>query len=411
MKIILLLAVFCFELFALDINQAVQLALKNNHQLKKEKYVYEESEANKNVTRASFLPLINLGYTYNNRDKVAPTQTKEDSTFAATISYNLFNGFSDVNFYKSSSLGVAYNKLTYDATKYDIVLDTQTDYVNFLVAKSELATKKDALVLFQKQYLDAKNQFEQGIIAKNDKLQVEVEMLQAQQDVQDARSALKVARLTLGNAISTNLDGLKVSGKLVFDESKVYNNFDYKSRDEIKALSMLMSSYKSYRRAVQGDFLPKVDISNTTAKSGTNKSLGNVPVGYPSTQNTTTLQISWNLFNGGRDMSNALAYEKKAQQTSEQLEDTKQNIILQYKSAKYKLKVAKLNLATATLALRQAKINYSIMNNKFKEGLIKSTDLIDANYLLTKAKDSYNKAYYDKYLTLVTLDRITQQGL
>ena len=54
----------------------------------------------------------------------------------------------------------------------------------------------------------------------------------------------------------------------------------------------------------------------------------------------------------------------------------------------------------------QATENYEIVKNRFNEGIATTTDLTDANYLLTQSKQGYNKAYFDKYLAIATLDRI-----
>ena len=76
---------------------------------------------------------------------------------------------------------------------------------------------------------------------------------------------------------------------------------------------------------------------------------------------------------------------------------TKLDIKLQYENAKSNLQVSSENLETSKLALLQAQENYAIVKNIFLEGIATSTDLTDANYLLTQAKQGYNRAYFDKY--------------
>ena len=80
-------------------------------------------------------------------------------------------------------------------------------------------------------------------------------------------------------------------------------------------------------------------------------------------------------------------------------------------NAKSNLKVANENLETSKLALLQANENYAIVKNRFDEGISTSTDLTDANYLLTQAKQGYNRAYFDKYLAISTLDRIFEKDI
>ena len=91
-----------------------------------------------------------------------------------------------------------------------------------------------------------------------------------------------------------------------------------------------------------------------------------------------------------------------------QLEDLRQEINLQYQNANEQLEVSKLNLKTATKALETSKLNYDIVVNKVQEGLASNKDLIDANYLLTQSKQNYFSAYFTRYLSIATLQRVLE---
>ncbi|MEZ4694476.1 MAG: TolC family protein [Aliarcobacter sp.] len=115
------------------------------------------------------------------------------------------------------------------------------------------------------------------------------------------------------------------------------------------------------------------------------------------------------MFNGGYDDSMVTIYKTKYLSANSLLSKTKLEIKLQYENAKSNLEVALQNLETSKLALLQAQENYEIVKNRFDEGISTTTDLTDANYLLTQAKQGFNKAYFDKYLAISTLDRIFEK--
>ena len=96
-------------------------------------------------------------------------------------------------------------------------------------------------------------------------------------------------------------------------------------------------------------------------------------------------------------------------QTKEALEDLKLSIKLQYEQAIEEFDVSQLNFETAKVSLEQSNENYKIVNNRFKEGLSSSTDLINANFLLSSAKQSFDNAYYDRFLAKASLDRIFEK--
>ena len=96
-------------------------------------------------------------------------------------------------------------------------------------------------------------------------------------------------------------------------------------------------------------------------------------------------------------------------QYKEELEGLKLSIQLQYEKAVEEFDVSKLNYETAKVSLAQSEENYKIVNNRFKEGLSTTTDLINANYLLTSAKQSFDNAYYDRFLAKAALDRVFEK--
>ena len=122
-----------------------------------------------------------------------------------------------------------------------------------------------------------------------------------------------------------------------------------------------------------------------------------------------SLSASWNLYNGGLDEVKGNIYRTRYLKAKTQLVKTKLDIKLQFENASSNLEVAIENFNTATLSQEQAKENYKIIKNRFNEGISTSTDLTDANYLLTQAKQNLNRAYFDKFLAISTLDRIFEK--
>ncbi|RXJ60600.1 TolC family protein [Candidatus Marinarcus aquaticus] len=395
--------------YAIDLKQSIDIALNQNYDIKEQQYVKEEKNANNNAAFAPFLPSVDLAYSFERRDETIVNQSKEDSVGSATVSYNLFNGFSDIFSLLSSNYVYKSSKYTYEATKQDIILQTKQAYITVLKQQKNLVTKEDALKLFNKQYEDARNKFDQGLIARNDLLEVEVQMLQAKQEVIRAKKELKVARLSLNNILS---NALKTDEKL---EELQYEELQYNTtkedfinkRSEVAALKMLMDSYNAQENSDAGAFLPSIDASFGYYEYGDDRHIDGKE-GYPENQEIAKVTASWNLFSGGKDINTVIATHKKKKQVYAQLEKLKLQIQLQYEQALEELEVAKLNYETAQVALEQAKINYDIVNNRFEQGVSKSSDLIDANFLLSQAKQNFYSAYYDKFLAVATLQRVME---
>ena len=393
------------NIFAIDINQAIDTAIQNNYNLKQQQYKLDESELNLDSSYSGFQPKLDLNYNYNNRNKLIAGQIKKDSTVSAIVSYNLFNGFMDKYNIDSSENLYESSKLTYEASKQDLTLNVKNKYINYLLKQKNSQTFEEALKLYKKQYEDSSNFFAQGLIAQNELLEVEVQMLQATQELQNAKTNEKISRHELENVLGTKLtdelESIDLKNDISFDKTNIEN------RSELKALELVSQSYINLAKANQGGYYPSINASFSMNKYGEDASPSD-RTGYPDSQNIGTINVNWNLYNGNSDNTKVMINRKKAAQYMMQLKDLKQQIELQYENAKEQLEVSKLNLKTANKALETSKLNYEIVVNKVQEGLSSNKDLIDANYLLTKSKQNYFSAYYNRYLAIATLQRVLE---
>ncbi|MDC0932835.1 TolC family protein [Arcobacteraceae bacterium] len=406
-KIISLSLITCVNLFAIDINQAIDTAIENNYSLKQQQYILDESGLNLDSSYSGYKPKLDLNYTFNNRNKLVSGQIKKDSSVTATISYNLFNGFMDKYNIDAKENLFASSKLTYEASKQDLILEVKSKYINYLLSQKTTQTANEAVKLYEKQYNDSSNFFDQGLIAKNELLEVEVQMLQATQNLQNAKADEKISKYELENKLGSKI--LDEVESIELDESISFEKSNIENRSELKALELVSNSYTNIAKANQSGYMPSVDASFSVNKYGESVSPTN-RTDYPSSQNVGTIELNWNLYNGNSDNTAVMINRKKAKQYKMQLEDLKQEINLQYQNANEQLEVSKLNLKTATKALETSKLNYEIVLDKVQEGLSSNKDLIDANYLLTQSKQNYFSAYYNRYLAIATLQRVLEKS-
>lgn len=399
-------SLFAISSNAIDLDAAISMALHKNPDLLVQYANLEESKQNIQLTKSSFNPKLDLSYGYNKRNRVIGTQTEEDGTLSTIISYNLFNGFKDLSNNQSAKFLSKASMYSLEALKNDIALNTKKAYINVLDKINALETFESEYELFNKQLNDAKNRYEQGLLARNDLLQVQVNMSNAKQNVVKAKSDVKISKIKLSNIIggidlsNENFEKLKDTNLnlLIDDLTKL------EDRSEIKALKMNIESLKKQQTATKGSYLPTLNASFSHNRYYEDLSFNET--NGVNNQNIAGLNASWNLYNGGKDKTQLAIYNTQISKIKAQLVKTRLDIQLQYEDAKLNLEVAKDNYETAALALEQAKENYNIVKNRFAEGISTSTDLTDANFLLTSAKQRYSRAYFDKYLSIATLHRV-----
>ncbi|MGB5791434.1 TolC family protein [Poseidonibacter sp.] len=404
LAISLVASIFTTNVPALTIEESGQIALKENLNIQSKNYDYLESIENISSTNSTLLPKVDLSYSYNDRDEVNSGQVDTDATLSEKISYNLFNGFKDIADKNSAKFLSKSSNFSLNALKQDIILDTKIAYINYLDKQNALDTYISAYKLFQEQYEDSKNRYNQGLIAKNDLLQVQVNMSSAKQNVVKAKGDVRIAKYNLSNI----LGGKDLSNEAIekLDEKKlVIKKYDEKAlenRSEIQALKMNIEAIKEQTKSSRSAYYPKINASLSHNKYYED-------INTNEDQNIASLSASWNLFNGGFDKSKTTIYKTRLLKAKAQLVKTNLDIKLQFENANSDLEVAIDNLQTAVLSLELALENYDIVKNRFSEGVSTSTDLSDANFLLTQARQNHNRAYFDKFLALSTLDRVIEK--
>ncbi len=409
LKTTLTIALFSTSSYALNLDEAIKIALENNYDLQNKNIEVSQQIDNVNISKSSFLPKIDLSYGYSNIDKPTSSQYNDSGTLSTTISYNLFNGLKDISNLDIANLDLKSTQYYKESLKFDTILNVKNAYVKYLNMQNTKDTFEVQYKLFKKQFEDSKVRYEQGLLAKNDLLQVQVNMSNALQNLTNAKANVEISKLELSNI----LGGKDLSNETIekLDESKLDNfkieNQTIENRSELKALNLNLEALNKNEVVLNSSFYPKVDGSFSHKNYYENSAFGRYDSGVDE-QSVASINLSWNIYNGNSDKTKKLINKKEIVKLQNSIKKTKLQLNLQLQTAKLNYEVAKANYETATLSLDQAKENYNIVRNRFDEGVSSSTDLIDANYLLTQGKQNYYKAFFDKYMSLETLKRVLE---
>lgn len=398
------------SLQALNIDEAVQIALKNNQDMLNKNLDVDISKKNKSIAKSSFLPKVDISYNYYNYNKLTSSQSYDETgTLSSAISYNLFNGFKDISNYEIANLDFKSSKLYLKSLKFDTILNVKIAYVNYLNASNTKDTFEAQYELFKKQVEDSTAKYEQGLLARNDLLQVQVNMSNSLQNLVKAKANVQIASLELSNILGgydlSNETIEKLSPTAIKDFKVANTSID--NRSELKALTYSLEALEKNNTVINSAFYPKIDGSFSKNNYYADSAFGRYDSGVDE-QNIASVSLSWNLFNGNSDITQRIVNKKEILKLNNSIKKTKLELSLQLQKAKLDYEVANTNFKTASLSLKQAKENYNIVKNRFNEGVSSSTDLIDANYLLTQGKQNYFKAYFDKYISIETLKRVLE---
>lgn len=406
----LLLALLVSSSFALTIDEAIQIALDKNFALQEQKELLNESKENISLKKAPFLPIIDLTHSYGEKDKTANFQLKKDHSSSATISYNLFKGFANYEDLQSTKHLYSASKFYLKAKKEDTILDVKTSYITYLKAMHQKRTYEEAYKLFSKQYDDAKERHSQGLLSKNNLLQIDVNRLDAKQNVLIANKDLQLAKASLSNLLGgkeiNSIDDIESKELFVPEYSSQHIN----KRSEIQAIKSEIQSLESLINVQKSAFYPTIDLSASLSKYYENRSGTGMEI-FPEEQRNILVNASWRIYQGGKNFDQIEIFKRQRAQKNAKLSQLLLDIQLQLDEAVLNYELANNNHKTSTVALEQAEENYKIISIRYKEGLDNTTNVIDANYLLINAKQRYFNSYYDKFLAIETIKRVLELHL
>ena len=415
MRAFLIFVSASMTLFGLTLSESIDIALKNSPKVSISKSNIKYGEYVKDEAQSKYHPTLDAGFAWQDIDNTTLFTYTPTHNYSLSLKYNLFNGFSDYSTISSKDSELESYKLENVSVVADLRLAVIRAYTEYLKVKKSIKTQEEQLASLTKQYDDTNVRYEQGIVAKNELLLIDVEKLKVEQALVKAKSDFIVARNSLETIMSLpiatnesiNDFNATVDSDSV-DEVSLLEKRMMQNRSEIKAMLLQSASIISQKDAVRGNYLPKVDVSTVYQVNDKEQTLDSAIV-QPKDQTTLNLNVSWNLYAGFSDESKQKALLEKDTQQNLQLHQLKLDLKNQLVKAYQDLIVAKSAKYVASRAIESAKENYRITADRYSYGDIDTLTLLVSQSTLTQAINEYNNAYYDLYVAFKTLERITSE--
>ncbi|TLD80615.1 TolC family protein [Helicobacter sp. MIT 11-5569] len=398
---------------ALSLQEALDLTLSHNPNIKEQEYLLQESRANYKMYQSPFYPSLNVMYGTQKSNRIQRADKKTSGNLGGNVQYNLFNGFSDVYNLKSSKALLESQNYQLEATKEDVILLVKSAYINVLRQAQNVEIAEQSRVLLEEQRRQNLEFYHVGLIQKNDLLKIEVELNNTLQNLLAYKSALNYALRDLERYTRTKISLQDI------EELKLKNrnlNFETLKQDmlqrraELLFMDKIIESKAHLVQSAKGNFLPEIDIIGSYTRYGDDYALRGREGIYKDETNVQ-LALNFNIFDGFSDsfnvesaQMNRLAFESQRVALVEELELQLFNALENYNLALNALEIAKL-------ALAQAEENYRISKNRYTQRMESTGDFLDAELALTQARSNVAINTYAIIESLAQLERITQTQL
>ena len=401
------------EIFSLK--QTIESAVKANLRLKSSKEETAAALAVKKARRTQFFPTLSASYEYNRFDAETVTSgitavPKEQYNFVTSFSQPIFTGFSLLRQYDIAKLGLDRAQVKERLVRQDIILDAKNAYFQILQTQKlhDIAQKTVVQIRAQKEVAD--NFYQVGMTPLNDLLQAQVELANAKQGLIVAKNNLDNAESNFNTLLRRPIN-TPVVLKDILDYSPFEETLEYclseaeKNRIEIKIADMEIEISQKEIQLAKKDYYPSVDLKGNYFNYGTEWDIdGGEGIYDPSGWNIQAV-AKWNFWEWGRTSYGVEEKHSRLAQAQLQKKEIFDNIHLEVKTAYLRTQEAERAIKTVETAIEQAKENYRINQERYKEQISTQTDVLIAQTLLTRTETNYYNALYAFKISKATLYR------
>jgi len=405
------------EVFTLQ--QTIDKAMKANLSLKISRQEIKAAEAEKNAQRTRFFPTFSATYQYNRMDEGASiggfaTASKDEYSFISSVSQPIFTGFSILRQYDIANLGLDAAEVKEKLVRQEIILEAKTTYFTLLKAQKLRKIAEQTVIQIDAQKNVAENFYQVGMSPLNDLLQAQVELANAKQELIVAKNTMENAESDFNTLLRRPIN-TPVTVKDILDYTPFEKDLDYclaqadKNRLEIKIAGLDLEIAEKELQLAKKDYYPSINLEGNYFKYGTEWDVdGGEGIFDPRGWNILAI-AKWNFFEWGRTSYGINEKKSRLSQAQFRKDQIFDNIQQEVKKAYLRTQEAEKAIITVEKAIEQAKENFRINQERYKEQMATSTDVLDAQTLLSKTMTNYYNALYAYKISKASLYRAIGQ--
>lgn len=293
----------------------------------------------------------------------------------------------------------------YERARQTTAFDVTVAYFQVLFAEAAKAVATESLRRADIHLTVARNMLQEGAADPDDVLRAEVQQAEMQQQLVSARTNTQIAVAALNRVIGINVsyptEILPIEEEPPFTLSLLdCLQLAVDNRLEMRIIERAVANAQSQARSVKGDFMPRITVAGTAANvEGSGIDAGNVAI--------AGINLDMDLFAGGRKLGalrQANADIRIAVARAKEVCDT---IAFEVNQSYRLIDDARERIRLGETAVRQARENARLVENKFAEGDATPTDIVDAETTLTRAQQSLIQARYDYQTALARVSYAT----
>lgn len=264
----------------ITLEEAIEIALQNNYELKVAENNYELSRDQVRSEKADYLPSLNanmsgnrsIGRTFSQDIGEIVTETTNSFNSRLSADVPIFSGFENLHSLRSSQFDEESSEESLQRTRENIIFNTASNYLQFILDKQILEIDRENLAASQKTLEQVQAQVEVGSRPKVDLYNQEATVASNELAVVNSENALQSSRLQLIQTLQIDPRKEYEFATPEIDEKSVITN-EYsldrlvsvalENRSDLKSEEYNIESLKHQLSASKGSLLPSLSLSGS----------------------------------------------------------------------------------------------------------------------------------------------------
>lgn len=418
---------FSQDTLSISKSELVQKVSEKNLQIKIAEKTYQSAKADYNQSNALFLPNINVSHTgisttnplmafgsklnqeiltmadFNPALLNDPAKTQNFAT-KFEIQQPLINVDGLFERKAAKSKMEAYQLQT-ERTKEYLELEVSKAYMQLQLAYRAVKVLEKANVTGKANLKLVDNYFKQGMLQKTDLLNVQVRVNEIANQLQYAKSNVQNASDYLAFLLNEDSNGKIYKPSEELDNVIVIEEINTSLSDNRKDIQAMSKSSEAYAKMLQSSkmaFLPRLNAFGSYELYDKNF-LGTAAKGY-----LVGAQLSWNVFDGYKSIGKFQKAKAESQKADVEKDQYKKQSQLELNKTNRQLKDAENKVNLSKLALEQSQVAYRIRQNRFTQGLEKTTDLLQSETQMIQKEMEHLQSVFEYNFTKQYLQFLTK---
>lgn len=409
----------------LSLSESIAIALEKNAAAQAAEHEAHSAECDRKAARSDFLPKVSLGHSYTRYDEApyakAPagefgpqpmkyrTGTQSEFQWHTTATQPLFTGGALVSSYQMARLSRDMARQNSARTQQDIILQVKEAYFSILKADKIRQVAAQAVEQVTAHADVAKAFYGEQMVPRNDYLQAQVRLARARQNLIRADNVAQVSRAWFNTVLSRPVSEpvLLKDALTCTPETFSLNNATNDAlalRPELQKASLEVEKTKKGVRLARSSYYPTLSLVADYRKRGEKARMNGSPYEDGEVFTIGTV-LRWDIWEWGRNHYKVGSSKAKAAKAAELKRQIAESVLLEVKQAWLDTIEAAKNISVTRTAITQAEENFRLYREQYAEQMATSTDVLDAQTLLSEAKSDYYNALSDYHIAKARLER------